>query len=215
MRGGRLTAGQKRALDELWPRYGIEPGDSVLEFSRVFGNCNPVFIDIGFGDGESTFEMARANPDENVLAVEVHPPGVGHLLLQLDAQHLSNVRIVRADAVAFLENHVPDRSLAGARLYFPDPWPKKRHHKRRIVQAGFIDLLGQKIVAGGLLHIATDWTPYAEQMLEILETSADFRNCAASGGFCPRPAWRARTKYELRGLRMGHRVHDLMFRRAD
>jgi len=215
VRGGRLTTGQKRALDELWPRYGIESGDAVLDFSKIFGNGNPVIVDIGFGDGESTLDMARANPDENVLAVEVHRPGVGHLLLKLEAHGLSNVRVACADAVIFLENQVPDSALAGARLYFPDPWPKKRHHKRRIVQAGFIDLLHRKLKTGGMLHIATDWTPYAEQMLDILKTAKGFRNCSASGGFCARPEWRARTKYELRGRRMGHPVHDLIFTRTD
>jgi tRNA (guanine-N7-)-methyltransferase len=214
LRGGRLTDGQKRALEELWPRFGVEPGDAELDFPAVFGNRNPVIIDIGFGDGESTLQMATASPGENLLAVEVHRPGVGHLLIGLETNLLTNVRIACADAVTLLRSNIPDNSLAGARLYFPDPWPKKRHHKRRIVQAGFIALLQRRIKPGGVLHMATDWAPYAEHMLEVLESSTGFRNCSASGGFSPRPAWRALTKYELRGQRMGHRVHDLIFRRT-
>jgi len=214
LRGGRLTDGQKRALEELWPCFGIEPGDTELDFPAIFGNRNPVIIDIGFGDGESTLQMAKASPRENLLAVEVHRPGVGHLLIGLEANLLTNVRIACADAVTLLQSRIPDNSLAGARLYFPDPWPKKRHHKRRIVQAGFIALLRRRIKPGGVVHLATDWAPYAEHMLEVLEASVGFRNCSASGGFSPRPAWRALTKYELRGQRMGHRVHDLIFRRT-
>jgi tRNA (guanine-N7-)-methyltransferase len=215
LRGGRLTEGQKRALDQLWPHYGVDSGASTLDFPAIFGNRNPVIIDIGFGDGESTLQMATANPDENLLAVEVHRPGVGHLLLKLESHQLTNVRIACADAVTFLGNRVADNALSGARLYFPDPWPKKRHHKRRIFQADFAALLQRKIKPGGLLHLATDWTPYAEHMLGVLESSAGFRNCAESGGFSARPSWRALTKYELRGQRLGHRVHDLIFRRTE
>ena len=215
LRGGRLTDGQKRALDELWPDYGIEPQTGELDFSVIFGNSNPVVMDIGFGDGESTVQMARENPGENVLAVEVHHPGIGHLLLELDKYRLSNVRVACADAVEILQDRVANASLDGARLYFPDPWPKKRHHKRRIVQAGFVALLQRKMKPGGVLHIASDWTPYAEGMLELLEASAGFRNCSVSGGFSPRPEWRAMTIYELRGQRLGHKVHDLLFQRAD
>jgi len=214
LRGGRLTDGQIRALEDLWPGYGIEPGTGELDFQDLFGNDHPVIMDIGFGDGESTVRMARANPAENILAVEVHRPGVGHLLLELEKHRLSNVRIACADAVEFLQNRVADASLDGARLYFPDPWPKKRHHKRRLVQAAFVAMLQRKIRPGGLLHIASDWTPYAQFMLELLEASAGFRNSAASGGFSPRPEWRALTKYELRGRRLGHNVYDLLFQRT-
>lgn len=215
LRGGRLTAGQKRALNELWPRYGIEPVAAMLDFPRLFGNQNPVILDIGFGNGESTWQMAMANPDENFLGVEVHRPGVGHLLLKLEAYHLKNVCIACADVVEFLKARVSDDSLAGVRLYFPDPWPKKRHHKRRIVQPEFVTLLGRRIRPGGILHVASDWTPYAEHMLRVMDACAVFENCAPSGGFCPRPEWRALTKYEMRGQRLGHHVHDLIFRKKD
>lgn len=213
LRGGRLTAGQKRALDELWPRYGIESAAEVLDFPGLFGNRNPVILDIGFGNGASTCRMAQVNPDENFLGVEVHRPGVGHLLLNLVALHLGNVRIACTDAVEFLQVRVPANSLAGVRLYFPDPWPKKRHHKRRMVQPDFIALLGRRIRPGGILHMASDWAPYAGYMLRVMEACAIFENCAPSGGFCPRPAWRALTKYEMRGRQLGHRVHDLIFRK--
>jgi len=215
LRGGRLTEGQKRALDELWPRYGIEPGREAVEFARLFGNQNPVIIDIGFGDGESTWQMAKANPAENVLGVEVHRPGVGHLLLKLEEHRLENVRIACADAVEFLQSRVADDALAGVRLYFPDPWPKKRHHKRRIVQAEFIALLERKIRPGGFLHMVSDWLPYAEHMLRVTAASAGFENRASSGGFSLRPGWRALTKYEARGQRLGHHVYDLIFRKKN
>jgi len=215
LRAGRLTRGQKRALDELWPRHGIDAGDSHLDFPLLFGNQNPVIADIGFGDGESTARMARARPEENLLAVEVHRPGVGHLLLRLQECRLENVRIACADAVELLQMRIADGSLAGVRLYFPDPWPKKRHHKRRIVQPAFVALLERKIKPGGSVHMASDWPPYAEHMLQLMTKSSEFENCAPSGGFHPRPDWRAPTKYETRGRRLGHRVHDLIFRRKD
>ena len=215
LRGGRLTQGQKRALDQLWPRYGIESMPEKLDFFQLFGNQNPVIIDIGFGNGESTWQMAKVHPAENLLAVEVHLPGVGHLLLKLEEHHLENVRVACADAVELLQSRVADGVLSGARLYFPDPWPKKRHHKRRIVQAEFVKLLERKIKPGGLLHLASDWMPYAEHMLQVMEASTVFENCAPSGGFYPRPDWRVQTKYEARGQRLEHRVHDLMYRRKD
>lgn len=213
LRGGRLTEGQKRALDELWPRYGIDPAPPVLDFSTLFGNPHPVILDIGFGNGESTWQMARDKPDENYLGVEVHLPGVGHLLLRLAEHQLENVRIACADAVEFLQTRVADGSLAGIRLYFPDPWPKKRHYKRRIVQAGFIELMAAKLIPGGILHLATDWSPYAEWMLEVMASCNALENLAVEGDYCPRPAWRHLTKYEARGQKLGHSVHDLIYRR--
>ncbi len=213
LRGGRLTEGQKRALEELWPRYGIEPGAAALDFPALFGNQNPVIMDIGFGNGESTWHMAGTSPGENFLGVEVHRPGVGHLLLMLEAQPLDNVRIACGDAVELLRTRIADGALAGVRLYFPDPWPKKRHHKRRIVQPDFIALLARKIHPGGILHMASDWVPYAEHMLQVLTRSSAFENCDPSGDFHPRPEWRALTKYEKRGQGLGHEVHDLIFYR--
>lgn len=213
LRGGRLTEGQKRALDELWPRYGIDPAAPLLDFTTLFGNPNPVILDIGFGNGESTWQMARDRLDENYLGVEVHRPGVGHLLLRLAENRLENVRIACADAVEFLHTRVAEGSLAGIRLYFPDPWPKKRHYKRRIVQAGFIELLAAKLKPGGILHMATDWSPYAEWMLEVVASCNAFENLSVEGDYCPRPAWRHLTKYETRGQKLGHSVHDLIYLR--
>jgi tRNA (guanine-N7-)-methyltransferase len=213
LRGGRLTEGQKRALDELWPVFGVEDDSGELDFTRLFGNSRPVIADIGFGNGESTWQMAANQAGENYLGLEVHRPGVGHLLLKLEEHGLENVRIACADAVEFLRCRAPDASLAGARLYFPDPWPKKRHLKRRMVQPGFVSLLAKKLEPDGVLHMATDWTPYAEHMLEVMQANADFENLSTSGDYCPRPPWRAITKYETRGRTLGHTVHDLIFRR--
>jgi tRNA (guanine-N7-)-methyltransferase len=213
LRGGRLTEGQKRALADLWPRFGIEEGGGMLDLPRLFGNPGAVILDIGFGNGESTWQMARGRPDENYLGVEVHRPGVGHLLLKIEEHKLENIRIACADAVEFLRLRIPDHALAEARLYFPDPWPKQRHHKRRIVQPGFVSLLAKKLAPGSVLHMATDWAPYAEHMLSVLASSDEFENLSTSGEYCPRPNWRAGTRYESRGRKLGHQVHDLIFRR--
>jgi tRNA (guanine-N7-)-methyltransferase len=215
LRAGRVTEGQKRALDELWPVFGVEPGSTPLDFNALFGNPGPVILEIGFGNGDATWQMARAHPEENYFGVEVHRPGVGRLLLKIEEQGLENVRIACEDAVELLRGRVRDDSLEGVRIYFPDPWPKKRHHKRRIIQAPFVDLLARKMKAGGLLHLATDWVPYAEYMIEVMQESPDFENLSTSGGYCPKPEWRPPTKYEMRGERLGHTVSDLVFRRRD
>ena len=214
LRKGRVTEGQKRALQELWPRFGVE-GDGPLDFCELFGNDRPVVLEIGFGNGEATWRMARARPDENFLGVEVHRPGVGHLLLKIEEHGLENVRIACADAVELLRRRVPEASLAGVRIYFPDPWHKKRHNKRRLVQAEFVDLLARRMKPGGILHIATDWAPYAEQIVAVLGASPDFDNLSPTGDYCPRPEWRPPTKYERRGERLGHEVFDLVCRRVD
>ena len=213
LRAGRLTEGQKRALDELWPVYGVTGDEGVLEFRKLFSNDHPVILEIGFGNGEATWQMARARPGENYLGVEVHKPGVGHLLLRIEEHGIGNLRIACEDAVEFLQQRVPSGSLAGVRIYFPDPWPKKRHHKRRIIQAGFIKLLADKMQPGGILHLATDWEPYSEHMLEVMHNSQDFENLAPEGGTVSKPEWRPVTKYEQRGERLGHGVFDLVFRR--
>ena len=216
LRAGRLTVGQKRALDELWPRFGIDAPTGRLDFSEVFGNDHPVIMEIGFGNGDATWQMAAAEPESNFLGVEVHKPGVGHLLLKVEEHGLENVRIYADDAVELLEQHIPPASLAGVRIYFPDPWPKKRHHKRRIVQAEFIARLARRMKPGGILHLATDWAPYAEWMADVMEASADFNSEAEQGAFLGRrPSWRPETKYELRGERLGHEVFDLVYRRVE
>ena len=213
LRAGRLTEGQKRALDELWPLYGIDEGESQLDFEILFGNDHPVIMEIGFGNGDATWQMALAHPEENYLAVDVHRPGVGHLLLKLEENGIGNVRIACEDAVELLRQRIPRDSLAGVRIYFPDPWPKKRHHKRRIIQAPFVGLLAEKIQPAGILHLATDWEQYAEHMLEVMHNSRDFENLASDGKVYPKPEWRPATKYEKRGERLGHGVFDLVFRR--
>lgn len=215
LRAGRVTEGQKRALEELWPVYGVEPATQPLDLESLFGNSQPVIMEIGFGNGAATWQMAKASPDRNYLGVEVHKPGVGSLLLKLEEYGLENVRIASEDAVEFLEKRIPDASLEGICIYFPDPWPKKRHHKRRIIQAPFVALMARKIRVGGLLHLATDWEPYAEFMLEVMRPEPDFENLSPTGDICPKPEWRPPTKYERRGQRLGHRVSDLVFRRVD
>ena len=214
LRAGRLTEGQNRALKELWPVYGLVAGDDELDFRALFGNDRPVIMEIGFGNGDATWQMAAAHPEENYLAVEVHRPGVGHLLLKIEEHKVGNVRIACEDAVELLEKRIPVASLAGVRIYFPDPWPKKRHHKRRIIQAPFVDLLAEKMLPGGILHLATDWEPYAEHMLEVMHNRRNFENLSPDGGAVSKPEWRPATKYEKRGERLGHGVFDLVFRRT-
>ena len=214
LRAGRLTDGQKRALDELWPLYGVDQGGGELDLASLFGNDHPVILEIGFGNGDATWQMASNQPGENFLGVEVHKPGVGHLLLKIEQHGIRNLRIACEDAVELLSGRIADRSLNGVRIYFPDPWPKKRHHKRRIIQPLFNSLLADKMKPGGILHLATDWEPYAEHMLEVMHNSPAFENLSPDGGACPKPEWRPATKYEKRGERLGHRVYDLVFRRA-
>ena len=211
LRGGRLTAGQERALRELWPSFGIENGDGLLDLDLLFGCNAPVIMEIGFGNGEATWQMARAHPEENYIAVEVHQPGVGHLLLKIEEHGIENIRVACADATEFLRNRVPEESLEGVRIYFPDPWPKKRHHKRRIIQPSFVRALASKMRPGAILHLATDWEPYAEHMLEVIGCVEGLTNQSASGGFSDKPEWRPETKYEKRGERLGHTVNDLLF----
>lgn len=216
LRGGRLTEGQQRAMEELMPRYSVGDDSGYVDFSKLFGNSRPVILEIGFGNGDATWQMAKQNPAENFIGVEVHKPGVGHLLLQLEKLAIDNVRVACADGVEFLQQRVAAGRLDGLRLYFPDPWPKKRHHKRRIVQPEFVALLADRLAAGAILHMATDWQNYAEHMLEILRQNPAFENLSETGGYCRRPPWRPMTKYEKRGQRLGHGVYDLLFlRRSD
>ena len=214
LREGRLTAAQDRAFRELWPGYGVERGQGRLDLPTLFGNTRATFLEIGFGNGETLAELAAAHPDRNFLGIEVHRPGVGHLLLALERLGLDNVRVLRDDAVAVLREGLADAALAGVYLFFPDPWPKKRHHKRRIVQPALVRELARVIRPGGLFHAATDWEPYARHMLEVLDAHpAAFCNSAGAGSFAPRPADRPLTKFERRGQRLGHGVYDLIYRR--
>ena len=211
-REGRITAGQQRALQDLWPRYGLA-ADEPLDLTAIFGRSAPRTLEIGFGNGDALATMAGQQPDTDFIGIEVHRPGVGRLLQQLDEHDLSNVRVMREDAVQILNTCFPDNSLDRLLLFFPDPWHKKRHHKRRIVQPVFIELLARKIKPGGILHMATDWKDYAKHMLEVVEQSPVFRNCAGSGSYSPRPDYRPVTKFERRGQRLGHGVWDLLFER--
>lgn len=213
MRGGRLTVAQQHALDELWPHYGIEQRESLLDFDDYFDRPADVIVEIGFGNGESTWRMARAEPDKNFIGIEVHEPGVGQLLMALDANDIENVRVACEDAVPFFQHRIPPGSLAGVRIYFSDPWPKKRHHKRRLIQPEFVSQMAHCMERGAILHLATDWQPYAEHMLEVLQSSPDFVNLSPTGDYCDRPDWRPRTKYEQRGERLGHEVRDLLYQK--
>lgn len=215
LREGRITPGQERAFRELWPRFGIDwrPGE-LLDLAEVFGDTRPVTLEIGFGDGESLSAMAAAAPERGFIGLEVHRPGVGHLLLASERLGLENLRIIRDDASALVESGLAPASLDRVQLFFPDPWPKRRHHKRRIVQSAFVAAVARVIRPGGCLHMATDWEPYAHHMLEVLTAAnALFENCSGEGRFAARPETRPVTKFERRGQRLGHQVHDLIFRR--
>jgi tRNA (guanine-N7-)-methyltransferase len=213
LRQGRLTEAQKRALTDLWPSYGIDPGPSLLNHAELFGRTAPLVVEIGFGNGEATWRMARDEPEKDFIGIEVHEPGVGHLLRALESGGIGNVRIARTDAVEFIRDRIPARGLDGVRIWFPDPWPKKRHHKRRIIQPDFVALLAGKMASNAILHLATDWQPYAGHMLEVLASAGEFENLSPAGSYCPKPGWRPATKYERRGNRLGHETRDLMFRR--
>ena len=211
VRAGRMTDGQRRALAELWPRYGVEFSPHPLDLDGVFGRNAPRVLEIGSGNGQHLLGLARAHPGNDHIAVEVHPPGIGHLLQQAQAAGLTNLRAIRHDALEVLQFQIPAGTLQQILVLFPDPWPKKRHHKRRLVDAGFAHLVATRLRAGGELRLATDWTPYAEQMLEVLGAESLLQNCAPDGAFMPRDPQRLPTRFETRGTRLGHAVHDLAF----
>ncbi|RFA26834.1 tRNA (guanosine(46)-N7)-methyltransferase TrmB [Alkalilimnicola ehrlichii] len=212
-REGRLTEGQQRALDVLYPQFGLEPDGQAFDFDAIFGRTSKTVLEIGFGNGESLATMAKNQPELDYLGIEVHRPGVGHLLMRLEEERLENVRVICGDAQEIVKHQIPDASLFGVQLFFPDPWPKKRHHKRRIVQPEWVAQMAQKIAPGGFLHLATDWENYAEHMLEVVSANPDFANQAGAGNFAPRPAHRPITKFETRGQRLGHGVWDLLLTR--
>jgi tRNA (guanine-N7-)-methyltransferase len=211
MRAGRIGPGQARALAELGPRfllpYSARPGD----FTAAFGRAAPRVLEIGFGMGDATAAIAQALPDTDFIGVEVHTPGVGALLKQIGERGLTNLRVIQHDAVEVLQQMVPPDTLAGIHIFFPDPWHKKKHHKRRLLQPGFVQLLASRLAPGGYLHCATDWAPYAQQILEVLSGEPALHNSAEA--YAPRPAYRPLTKFERRGLKLGHSVWDLVFRR--
>ena len=211
LRGGRMGPGQQRALRELAPRWVLPFQQQPLDAEAAFGRRAPLILEIGFGMGDATAQIAAASPQLDFLGLEVHPPGVGALLQQIEARQLPNVRIVQHDAVGVLQHMLAPQSLAGACVFFPDPWPKKRHHKRRLIQPPFVSLLASRLASGATLHVATDWAPYAEQMLEVLSAEPSLVNTAQ--GFASRPAYRPLTKFERRGERLGQPAQDLVFRK--
>ncbi|HOY33604.1 MAG TPA: tRNA (guanosine(46)-N7)-methyltransferase TrmB [Piscinibacter sp.] len=213
VRAGRMGSGQVRALAELAPRYVLPFEPRPADFSETFGRKAPHIVEIGFGMGDATAQIAQARPELDFIGIEVHPPGVGALLQRIEERALSNLRIFQHDAVEVLEQMVAPASLAGVHVFFPDPWHKKRHHKRRLIQAPFVALLASRIAPGGYLHCATDWQPYAEQMLAVLSAEPGLRN--RFDGYAPRPDYRPLTKFENRGLKLGHGVWDLVFERRD
>ncbi|HMA11530.1 MAG TPA: tRNA (guanosine(46)-N7)-methyltransferase TrmB [Steroidobacteraceae bacterium] len=213
VRGGRLTDAQQRALDELWPRYGIAFEPRPLDLAALFGRVAPCTLEIGFGNGDNLLALAAAGPQRDFIGVEVHPPGVGHLLRKAAALGLTNLRVIQHDAVEVLRQQIPAESLDSVLVLFPDPWHKKRHHKRRLVNPDFAALAASRLKRGGTLQLATDWEPYAEAMLEVLNAAAGLRNRAADRRFVPRNPGRILTRFERRGERLGHAVHDLCFER--
>lgn len=214
LRTGRMTPAQRRGLDDHLADRGLSVADGPLDQVAAFGRIAPLVLEIGFGMGLSLAAMAKAAPERDFIGIEVHPPGVGKLLALCAQRGIDNVRVYNDDAVVVIEQCIADASLAAIQIYFPDPWPKKRHHKRRLIQPPFIALLTSKLAAGGTLHLATDWEPYAVQMLEVLSGEAGLANLSPTGDFIERPAWRPETRFEQRGARLGHGVWDLLFERS-
>ena len=214
LRQGRITAGQERAFADHWPRYGLEVDDALrLDAPALFNDARDLILEIGFGNGDSLVQMAAAAPQAGYIGIEVHRPGVGHAMLAAAAAGIDNLRLIRHDAVAILRDHVADGTLARVQIYFPDPWPKARHHKRRIVQQPFTDLIWRKLRAGGEIHCATDWAAYAEWMRDVFAGDPKWHNLGNADGYAPRPEWRPQTKFERRGERLGHGVWDLRYRK--
>lgn len=211
LRTGRMTEGQKKAWEQNWAQWGLTPDAGLIDPASVFGRQAPLTLEIGFGMGQSLATMAAAAPEQDFLGVEVHRPGVGALLKQIDAQQLSNLRVFSTDANLVLEQSIGDASLDRVLLFFPDPWHKKRHNKRRLVQTEFVQRIRQKLKSGGIFHMATDWQPYAEHMMAVMSAAEGFRNLAGDQQYAPRPEDRPITKFEQRGARLGHGVWDLLF----
>lgn len=212
-RGGRLTPSQKHGLDHFWELYGVDYEPAILDISSLFANDNPVTLEIGFGMGESLFQQARLEPQMNFIGIEVHPPGVGKLINELNNFSLSNVRVISFDAIEVMQHMIPDHSLAKVQLYFPDPWHKKKHHKRRIIQPSFLEMLSSKLTEGGLFHFATDWFDYHEHALEVVASTPYFK-AAACELQQQLSEQRPKTRFEARGLRLGHSIYDHVFQKT-
>ncbi len=213
-REGRLTRGQQRGLEKIWPLFGIEHDSGLLDLDEIFARSAPRILEIGFGNGASLAEQARQHPENDYLGIEVHRPGVGNLLQVIERDGLSNIRVMQEDAVEILRDQIPLDSLDKVQLFFPDPWHKKKHHKRRIVQPEFAALLHERLKQGGVFHMATDWQHYAEYMLEIMNAAPGYKNISETNDYVPRPDSRPMTKFEKRGHRLGHGVWDLMFEKG-
>jgi tRNA (guanine-N7-)-methyltransferase len=211
VRAGRMSAKQQRGLIDGMKRFGVTYTAAPQDWSAIFGRDAPLVLEIGFGMGQTTTEIARAQPEKNFIAAEVHPPGVGNLCNLLDEHALSNVRVIQHDAVEVVREMIAPQSLAGIHIYFPDPWHKKRHNKRRLIQPPLVSLLASRLAPGGYMHLATDWVPYAEHMLEVLSNEPLLKNSAEN--YATTPSWRPLTKFENRGIKLGHDVKDLLFYR--
>lgn len=214
LREGRLTKGQAQAIEEQWPVMGLEYQNTAIDLAKTFSRDAQTVLEIGFGMGASLVAMAAAAPALNFIGIEVHKPGVGACLSDAAAANITNLRVFHHDAVEVLENTIPDNSLSRVQLFFPDPWHKARHHKRRIVQPAFVELIRRKLAIGGVFHMATDWENYAEHMLDVMTAATGYENIAEDGKFVPRPQHRPLTKFEARGQRLGHGVWDLMFKKV-
>ncbi len=214
IRNGRMTEAQQEAIDQWLPKFGITFRQQSIDFEETFGRIAPTWVEIGFGNGDALLHMAEQHPEVNLIGIEVHAPGVGHALLGIQSKQLENVRIIQHDAMEVLQHMIAPQSLARVLLFFPDPWHKKRHHKRRIVQKEFVDTVSERLQSGGLLHCATDIANYAEWMLEHLQTATQLVNESGTHDFVPQPDWRINTRFERRGLRLGHDVFDLLYRRT-
>lgn len=215
LRQGRLSASQQNAIDSLWPSVGLELDEQQLNFETLFGRTAPTIIEIGFGMGASLAEMAERHPENNYIGIEVHRPGVGALLKLVEAKQLTNIRVFNADAINVLDQKIPKNSLDAVYLFFPDPWHKSKHKKRRIVQAEFANKIAEHLKPNGQFHMATDWEDYAEHMMGVMSACKAFKNLSGEGQFTPRPSHRPLTKFEQRGQKLGHGVWDLVFIKAD
>ena len=214
IRSGRMTDGQKSAYDHHWQTYGLDLAERPLDFAEEFGRTAPLILEIGFGMGDSLVQMCAEHPDTDFIGIEVHPPGVGRIMNNAANDDLHNLRVFLADAKDVLNESIADQAISRIQVYFPDPWHKKKHNKRRLLQADFMRQLTTKLCAGGLLHMATDWESYAEQMLQVATAEPLLKNLSETGDYVPRPGWRPATKFEQRGERLGHGTWDLLFKKT-
>ena len=215
MRAGRMTPAQQKALEQQWPLYGLELADGMIDYAGLFERDAPTVLEIGFGMGDSLLAMAQAAPELNYIGIEVHKPGVGRLLNNIAKAGLTNLKVYNDDALLVLKECIPDGSLDGIQLFFPDPWHKKKHHKRRMVQPEIAQTFRAKLKLGGCFHMATDWQNYAEHMMEVMSAAEGYRNAAGEGQYSPQPESRPDTKFQRRGEKLGHGVWDLVFERTD